>query len=236
MVWCAMSKSSRQPGARVDVSDTETQRQIDDTQRQIDELREVLLARRRVRDAARQRLDLLEEQAARMGIDTPPHVTNEIVGLTGKLKDRDSEIFEIEKKLTLLERGPPPPIAFIVPDQEPHIPVLAPALVEARLTTIQRLLEQGIETLGEISAVRTLLADLLRDLRALLDQNKQLSSDVAALTKRDTDKDKNDAEWREVERTERHQGQEDRRQRDGLLIFVLFVIAVAVVLIAIRVY
>ena len=62
---------------------------------------EDLAQQERLRKARQARLNVLEEQAARMGIDTPPHITIEIGTLRKELEIRETVIASpIEAKLS----------------------------------------------------------------------------------------------------------------------------------------
>lgn len=120
----------------------------DSTSLQIAELREHLDAKRRERGAHRRRLSALEEHAARLGIETPPHVTNEITDLLIIVRERDTQITEIERQITRLVIAPQS--AITLPENGPPIPQLIPAVVDVRLQALKHEIEIVLDLIAEI--------------------------------------------------------------------------------------
>ncbi len=120
------------------------------TQDQLDELRDAIEAQKRVRGALTRRQQALEEQAAKLGIDTPPQITTELVDLGVKIKASTDQIRELERSAARLELAPKSALEF--QDTSTIYPHLAPAVVDTRLHHMERQLDQvldGIAQLGD---------------------------------------------------------------------------------------
>lgn len=198
----------------------------EDTQQQLDELWPHLEAQRRIRTAHQRRRDALQEQAARLGAETPVHITQEISDLIRKLRDADTRIREIEAKIVHLETAPAPETVLIIPDQAPYIPVLAPAAVDERLRAQDRALEWMRETITE--------------LRRLAEFAQQTNADTRELTELAREESR---EWRKHETMARQEGvrnhQGEHRTLRIILIggaVVLLVVAIGLVLILVKVF
>jgi hypothetical protein len=122
---------------------------VDDaTADQIAELREHLEAKRRERAAHRKRLDALEVHAAKLGIETPAHVTNEITDLLVTVRERDTQIRELERQVTRLEAAPQSAISL--PEYGSPIPELIPAVVDVRLQALKREIEMVLDLIAKL--------------------------------------------------------------------------------------
>lgn len=124
--------------------DEETQRQL------TEELRPHLEAQRRTRSAHQRRRDALQEQAARFGIETPVHITQEITDLIIKIREVDARIRETESKIIQLETSPAPETILYIPDEAPRIPTLSVPLLDERLRAQDRAIEWVRDAIAEI--------------------------------------------------------------------------------------
>lgn len=115
--------------------------------RQIAELREEITAKRSQREATRRRLHALEERAADMGRDTPPHITNEITDAIRERGRLDTVIAELGRQVARLELAPTS--GLVLPPGE-VLPQLAPAVIDTRLLAVERRLERQDEAIERI--------------------------------------------------------------------------------------
>jgi nitrogen fixation/metabolism regulation signal transduction histidine kinase len=190
-----------------------------ETDRQLVELRDELEARRQARDAMRRRLNALEEQAAHMGRDTPAHITTEIGELVEKRRVLDGTIGEIEKRIARLELSPQSAIEVLPRGESTYDIKLAPVVIDSRLQAVERMLimldDRGSRMEGMLGGLERVL--------------ERLAGDVTA-------KAEIDHEWREAERSARSTGQRDYRVIFAIVALILLLLAIGVILIAIRVY
>lgn len=121
----------------------------DETQRQLDELREQLEAVRRTRAATRRRREALEEQAAKLGNDAPPHITTEITDLLVKQRELDTQLGELEKRIARLALAPQSAIE-VLPESGTAAPHLIPAVVDSRLQAVERGVEKALTLIGYV--------------------------------------------------------------------------------------
>lgn len=182
----------------------------EETQRQLTELRDSIAATARIRDAHQRRLYVLQEQAAQYGIDAPAHLVTETVDLGVKIKAADEQIREFRRLAVRLEQAPQS--ALTLPDADAVIPVLLPAVVDQRLR--------------EMGATVDRMGDMFAHLQELIDLSREESR-----------------EWRNTERAARQGGMRDhhgehRTQRIILVggAVVLLILAIGVVLIAVKVF
>jgi hypothetical protein len=125
--------------------DAETERQLNE------ELRPELESKKRQRRAHQRNRDGLQEQAARFGRKAVPiHIASEIEDVGATIRTLDAEIRELETRIIYLETTPAPETVLVIPDQAPHIPALAPALVDARLRAQDQMLAWMKEIIGSI--------------------------------------------------------------------------------------
>jgi septal ring factor EnvC (AmiA/AmiB activator) len=117
------------------------------TQDQLDELRDAIEAAKKVRAATTRRQQALEEQAARLGLDAPPHITTELVDLGLKIKAKSDEIRELERSAARLELAPKSALEF---SYGSTLPQLAPAVVDTRLQVMERQLERVLDALVQL--------------------------------------------------------------------------------------
>ena len=182
----------------------------EETQRQLSELDMSITATARIRDAHQRRLYVLQEQAAQYGIEAPAHLVTESIDLGVKLKAADEQIREFRRLAARLEQAPQS--ALTLPDADAVIPELLPAVVDARLRGLDRAnerIEDAIDQLwrhGELAAAES-------------------------------------REWRRSERAARQDGMRDHHGEHRMLriviiggAVVLLILAIGVVLIAVKVF
>lgn len=122
----------------------------EETLRQLEELREEIASQRARRGATRRRLNTLEESAAEMGRDAPPHITNEIDDLRAKRRKLDASIAELGKRVARLELAPTPAIEVLPRGDATYDIQLAPAIVDSRLQAVERRLDMQDEQLDRL--------------------------------------------------------------------------------------
>lgn len=122
----------------------------EETLRQLAELREEIDALRIRREATRRRLNALEERAAEMGRDTPPHITTEIGDALAKKRALDASIAELGKRVARLELAPTPAVEVLPRGDATYDMQLAPAIVDSRLQAMERRLDRQDEQLDQL--------------------------------------------------------------------------------------
>lgn len=182
----------------------------DETQRQLAELRDQVAATTRIRAAHRQRLSVLQEQAAKFGIEAPAHLVTEIADLGVTIRETDAQLVEFRRLIARLELAPQS--ALILPGGDAIYPELIPAVVDSRLQALDRSNERTLDGLDQIWG----------------------AIERAAIESR---------EWRSAERAAREAGMrghhEQHRTLRAILIggaVVLLIVAIGVVVIAVRVF
>lgn len=117
------------------------------TQDQLVELRDAIEAAKKVRAATTARQRVLEEQAAKRGMDAPPHITTELIDLALKIKAKTDEITELERSAARLELAPTSALEF---SYDSTLPQLAPAVVDTRLHMLERQLDRVLSAIVQL--------------------------------------------------------------------------------------
>ncbi len=186
----------------------------------VEETRAQLIDLKKIREAHRQHLAQLQVRAAQFGIDTPPHVTNEI-------EDVDRQLAEVNRRIALLEGALPAQLQQLEPPPPDSLyPItVVPATINERLLVIT------------MELVR-MQDEMRKNFQALhMAQQKDTESLWHALTDArdaiDVERDER-REWQEQERLDREDWQDgeqaSRRYRQRITNRWLWAIGIGLVL------